>query len=69
LAKEEAEKIIAEFGGEVVGYDYPVNFFQARFPGEGEAFEKTRINLLSRKGVEMVTPTPVSVHKDPYYVR
>ncbi|MDH5638799.1 MAG: hypothetical protein OEZ04_09925 [Nitrospinota bacterium] len=69
ITAEEAEKAIAASGGEIVGYDYSVNFFQVRFNLEGAELEKKRIELLSSKHVETVTPTSVSVHKDPFYVK
>ncbi|MDH5508756.1 MAG: hypothetical protein OEZ32_00185 [Nitrospinota bacterium] len=69
LAREEAEKVIAASGGEIIGYDYSVNFFQARFKLDGAELEKKRIELLSRKHVETVSRASVSVHIDPYYVK
>ena len=69
LSREEAEKIIAASGGQIAGYDYSVNFFQAKYPLEGEALEKKILELLTRKGVETVAKTSVSVHKDPYYAK
>ncbi|MDH5676995.1 MAG: hypothetical protein OEZ55_09070 [Nitrospinota bacterium] len=69
IPREEAEKAIAASGGEIVGYDHAVNFFQVRFKLEGAELDKKRIELLSSKNVEMVTATSVSVHEDPYYVK
>jgi len=69
ISREEAEKTIKAAGGQVVGYDYSVNFFQAKFPLDQEALDKKRLELLGKPGIEMASIAAVSVHKDPYYVK
>jgi len=69
VSREEAEKTIKAAGGQVVGFDYSVNFFQAKFPLDQEALDKKRLELLGKPGIEMASIAAVSVHKDPYYVK
>lgn len=65
------EKIIASVDGEIVGYDYSVNFFQVRFKEtDANALEEVRMKLLrDYKEVEMASHTPVSAKENPYYVK
>ncbi|VAX25483.1 hypothetical protein MNBD_NITROSPINAE02-1172 [hydrothermal vent metagenome] len=71
-AKDEAiKKIVSSVKGEIVGYDYSVNFFQIRIPNADLAtIKKERLNLLANfKEVEAASICPVSVHKNPFYIR
>jgi len=68
---ETIKKIVSSVNGEIVGYDYSVNFFQIRIPNADLAtIKKERLNLLANfKEVEAASICPVSVHKNPFYVR
>ncbi len=65
------KKIVSSVKGEIVGYDYSVNFFQIRIPDSNlAAIKKERLNLLANfKEVEAASICPVSVHKNPFYIR
>ena len=71
LSRGDAEKTIASLGGEIVGQDGAVNFYQVRFKGADLArIDAIRGELLrGNKDVEMATRCPMSVHKNPYYVK
>lgn len=68
---ETIKKIVSSVKGEIVGYDYSVNFFQIRIPNADLAtIKKESLNLLGRyKEVESASICPVSVHKNPFYVK
>ncbi|HEB71718.1 MAG TPA: hypothetical protein ENI77_03760 [Nitrospirae bacterium] len=70
-SREKAEKIIASLNGEIVGYDYSVNYYQIRFAkASARELAQARKKFLAQfKEVELASKILVSVHKDPYYVR
>jgi len=70
-SREKAEKIIASLNGEIVGYDYSVNYYQVRFAkASARELDQARNKFLTQfKEVELTSKILVSVHKDPYYVR
>jgi len=70
-SREKAEKIIASLNGEIVGYDYSVNYYQVRFAvANPRDLDRVRNKLLAQfKEVELTSKAAVSVHKNPYYVR
>ena len=65
------KKIIESVGGEIVGYDKPVNLYQIRFADSDLAtIDIIRMKLLRDfKEVELASRISVSVHYDPHYVR
>jgi len=70
-SKKTIEKIVASVKGEIVGYDYSVNFVQIRFKKlELPAIDKMRLKMLGKyKEIESASRCPVSVFKNPYYAR
>jgi len=70
-SREKAEKIITSVNGEIIGYDYSVNYYQVRFAtASPDELDQLRHKLLAQfKEVELTSKAAVSVHKDPYYVR
>lgn len=71
INRDDAEKTIASLGGEIVGRDAAVNFYQVRFKGADlSRIDAIRDKLLrGNKDVEMATRCPMSVHKNPYYIK
>jgi len=68
--EETIKKLVAEIGGQTVGYDKSVNFYQIRLPGvDLKTLDAKRFKLLAKKEVETASRAPVSVHKDYYYVK
>ena len=65
------DKIIASINGEIVGYDYAVNFYQIRLKDmDANTLEEVRMKLLREyKEVEMASHTPVSAKENPYYAK
>ncbi len=70
-SRKTIEKIVASVKGEIVGYDYSVNFVQIRFKKlDLPAIDKMRLTMLGKyKEIESASRCPVSVFKNPYYVR
>jgi len=68
---ETIEKILSSVDGEIVGYDIPNSLYQIRVKvADLPALDAVALKLLRKyKPVESTSRCPVSVHKDPYYVR
>ncbi|MBF0170070.1 MAG: hypothetical protein HQK87_03100 [Nitrospinae bacterium] len=70
-SKHTAEEIIGSVKGAIVGSDEAAQLYQVRFAGlDLAAIDAIRMKLLAdHPEVQVASRLPVSVTKDPYYVR